>query len=189
MTIKHPIRKRIIGHTEVRAGDLVPHPLNYRRHPESQRTALADSLAELGDIRSLLGYRLPDGRIQLIDGHLRRDLDPDRLVTVELVDLTPDEAAKALLTLDPLAALAETDAEAAAALAQRLETHSQALQALWQSLAEDTEPAKALLGNEPEPEAPAEKFLVLIECTGEAHQVALLERFHGEGLICKALIS
>jgi hypothetical protein len=140
MTPKHPIRKRIIGHTEVRAGDLVPHPMNFHRHPESQQAALADSLAELGDIRSLLGYRLPDGRIQLIDGHLRRDLDPDRLVTVELVDLTPDEAAKALLTLDPLAALAETDAE-------------------------------------------------LIECTDEAQQVALLERFHGEGLTCKALIS
>jgi hypothetical protein len=189
MTIKHPIRKRIIGHTEVRAGDLVPHPLNYRRHPESQRTALADSLAELGDIRSLLGYRLPDGRIQLIDGHLRRDLDPDRLVTVELVDLTPDEAAKALLTLDPLAALAETDAEAAAALAQTLETDSRALQALWQSLAQAEDAVPASPVNEPEPDSTAEKFLVLIECTDEAHQVTLLERFHGEGLMCKALIS
>jgi hypothetical protein len=189
MTSKHPIRKRIIGHTEVRAGDLVPHPMNFRRHPEAQRAALADSLAELGDIRSLLGYRLPDGRIQLIDGHLRRDLDPDRLVTVELVDLTPDEAAKALLTLDPPAALAETDAEAVAALAQTLETDSQALQALWQSLAQDEELAKAPPPSEPEPANSTEKFLVLIECTDEAQQVALLERFHGEGLTCKALIS
>jgi hypothetical protein len=190
MPTRPAIRKRIIGHTEVRAGDLVPHPLNFRRHPEAQRAALADSLAELGDIRSLLGYRLPDGRIQLIDGHLRRDLDPDRLVTVELVDLTPDEAAKALITLDPLAALAETDTEAVAALAQTLETDSEALRSLWHSLAREEELAKSLPADDPKGDEPAaEKFLVLIECADEAQQVALLERFHGEGLTCKALIS
>src|SRR5215470_912514 len=110
------IRNRIVGHATVRAGDLLPHPHNFRRHPAEQRAALEDSLAELGDIRSLLGYRLPDGRIQLIDGHLRRDLDPERKVTVELVDLSEEEAAKALLTLDPLAELAETDAKAAQVL-------------------------------------------------------------------------
>ena len=59
--------------------------------------------------------------------NLRRDLDPERMVTVELVDLTEEEAAKALLTLDPLAALAETDAQAVQALAAPLQTESQAL--------------------------------------------------------------
>lgn len=186
----NPVRNRIVGHAQVRAGDLVPHPLNYRRHPDSQRAALADSLVELGDIRSLLGYRLPDGRIQLIDGHLRRDLDPDRLVTVELVDLSEAEAAKALLTLDPMAALAETDQQALHALAATAETASAALRSLWDSLAKDDEAARAGLEKTDEPSQPeAEHFLVLIECDDEAQQVELLQRFHDEGLRCRALVS
>src|SRR5690349_18016610 len=35
-----PIRNRIKAHRRVRAGDLVPHELNYRLHPEEQRSAL-----------------------------------------------------------------------------------------------------------------------------------------------------
>ena len=34
------IRNRIKGHRRVRAGDLVPHELNFRLHPEHQRAAL-----------------------------------------------------------------------------------------------------------------------------------------------------
>src|SRR2546426_1161729 len=34
------IRNRIKCHRKVRAGDLVPHELNYRFHPERQRAAL-----------------------------------------------------------------------------------------------------------------------------------------------------
>jgi hypothetical protein len=181
------IRNRIVGHTAVRAGDLVPHPLNFRRHPARQRTALTDSLHELGDIRSLLGFRLPDGRIQLIDGHLRRDLDPDRMVTVELVDLTPEEAVKAMLTLDPLAALAETDAQVAAELNQSVTSASEALSALWASLAEQDGTPPTTPKEEPaEPPVP-EKFLLLIECADEDQQKELLERFHAEGLTCKCL--
>ena len=67
------IRNRIIDHVTVRAGDLVPHPLNFRKHPERQREALKASYDEVGFARSVLGYKLPDGRIQLIDGHLRTE--------------------------------------------------------------------------------------------------------------------
>src|SRR4051812_37747345 len=109
--MKKPIRNRIVDHVQVRAGDLLPHPLNFRRHPEAQRAALAASYGEVGFARSLLGYRTAEGKIQLIDGHLRRDLDPDMPVTVEVLDVTDEEARKLLLTIDPLAALAEADKE------------------------------------------------------------------------------
>ena len=99
------IRNRIIDHVKVRAKDLLAHPLNFRKHPDNQRQALAASYAEVGFARSLLGYRLPDGRVQLIDGHLRKDFDPDMEVTVELLDVNEDEARKLLLTIDPLAEL------------------------------------------------------------------------------------
>jgi len=186
----HPIRNRIVGHATVRAGDLVPHPLNWRRHPPDQRRALEDSLCELGDIRSLLGYRLPDGRIQLIDGHLRRDLDPERSVTVELVDLTEEEAAKALLTLDPLAALAETDAVTARTLVASLETESASLRGLWWMVTQEKDVTRQALEQPAEHAAPPpERFLVLVECTDEAQQVELLRRFNEEGLRCRAIVS
>ena len=181
------IRNRIVAHVSIRAGDLVPHPNNWRRHPPDQRRALEDSLAELGDIRSLLGYRLPDNRIQLIDGHLRRDIDPERLVTVELVDLSEEEAAKALLTLDPLAALAETDGQAVEMLTTNLQTESAALRGLWQGLKRDEPPPPVVEQDANEP--PVERFLVLIECASEVQQIELLQRFNGEGLRCRAIVS
>jgi hypothetical protein len=184
------IRNRIIAHLTVRAGDLVPHPLQFRLHPDAQRDALAASLREVGFARSLLGYRLPDGRIQLIDGHLRRGIDPEMQVTVELLDVTADEARKLLLTLDPLSALADTDGEMAAELARMVGTDEQALQELWESLA-DQLTLEELLKEDEAPPAPAvrEQFLILVRCADEEQQIALLERFQEEGLTCKALLS
>jgi hypothetical protein len=52
----------------------------------------------VGFARSLLAYELPDGRLKLLDGHLRRDLDPDLEVDVEILDVTDDEARVLLLS-------------------------------------------------------------------------------------------
>src|SRR6266571_3514362 len=105
------IRNRIKGHRRVRAGELVPHELNFRLHPELQKAALQALYREVGFARSLLAYELPDGRLKLIDGHLRRDLDPDMEVDVEILDLSDDEARALLLSIDPLAALAQMQEE------------------------------------------------------------------------------
>src|SRR5262249_52100993 len=104
------IRNRIKGHRRVRAGDLVPHELNFRLHPEAQKAALRALYEEVGFARSLLAYELPDGRLKLIDGHLRRELDPEMQVDVEILDLSDAEARTLLLSIDPLAALAQTNA-------------------------------------------------------------------------------
>src|SRR5438132_2734244 len=104
------IRNRIKSHRRLRAGDLVPHEFNFRVHPETQRAALAALYREVGFARSLLAYELPDGRLKLIDGHLRRDLDPNMEVDVEVLDVNDEEARTLLLSIDPLAALAQTQA-------------------------------------------------------------------------------
>jgi hypothetical protein len=183
--MKKPVRNRIVEHVRVRAGDLIAHPFNFRRHPVSQREALAASYAEVGFARSLLGYRRPDGRIQLIDGHLRRDIDPELEVTVELLDVTEEEARKLLLTVDPLAGLAEADEEALAELVTATPADSEVLEAFWKSLVKATDadatPDDGIQESEPQ-------FLVLITCRDEAHQVELLTRFEAEGLECKALL-
>src|ERR1700681_1964964 len=101
------IRNRIKAHRKVRAGDLVPHEWNFRLHLADQRAALDSIYREVGFARSLLAFELPDGRLKLIDGHLRRNMDPDMEVEVEVLDVTEDEARMLLLSIDPLAALAE----------------------------------------------------------------------------------
>ena len=70
------IRNRIKGHRLVLAGDLFPHDWNYRLHQEVQQAALAALYREVGFARSLLANELPDGRLKLIDGHLRCNLAP-----------------------------------------------------------------------------------------------------------------
>src|SRR5215468_10780157 len=102
-----PIRNRIKAHRRVRAGDLVPHEFNFRTHPDMQRAASEALYREVRFTRSLLAYELPDGRLKLIDGHLRRDIDPDMEVEVEVLDVSEEEARTLLLSIDPLAELAQ----------------------------------------------------------------------------------
>ncbi|MFN7804751.1 MAG: ParB N-terminal domain-containing protein [Planctomycetaceae bacterium] len=104
-----PIRDRVRELRRVRGADLVPHPRNWRTHPEPQRQALRGVLAEIGYADALLARELADGRLQLIDGHLRAEATPDALVPVLVLDVTDAEAEQLLLTLDPLAGLAGTD--------------------------------------------------------------------------------
>lgn len=187
------IRHRIVRHVKVRAGDLVPHELNPRTHPEAQRRALLDLYAEVGFARSLLAYELPDGRLKLIDGHLRRRLDPDMVVEVEVLDVTEDEARKLLLSMDPLATLAGHDVEKLDELRRLAVSSSDALTNLWRSIgtsgdATEETMEKARRGPRP-PAASAAQYFVLVECEDEAAQLALLERFQREGLTCRALLS
>jgi len=179
-----PIRNRIKSHRRVRAGDLVPHEWNFRLHPELQKAALQAIYEEVGFARSLLAYELTDGRLKLLDGHLRRDLDPNMEVDVEILDVTDDEARKLLLTIDPLAALAETQEQLHRRLLEQTPTDSDALVLAWQSAAAE------VLEREPDRlVAIPEQFLILVTCRDEKQQVELLGRFGAEGLECKAMMT
>ena len=105
------IRDRVIELRRVPANDLLPNPKNWRRHPKAQTDALRALLAEVGVADALLARQLPDGRLMLIDGHLRKDVISGAVVPVLVLDVDEAEADKLLLTLDPLASLAESDAE------------------------------------------------------------------------------
>ena len=181
------IRNRIKGHRRVRAGDLVPHELNYRLHGTVQRDALQALYRDVGFARSLLAYELPDGRLKLIDGHLRRDLDPDMEVEVEVLDVSEDEARALLLSIDPLAELAEVQEQLRARLLEVAPPVSPELEAAWQAAAE------AALTEEPAPWRAGgaqweEAFYVLVTCRDETNQGELLARLRAEGLTCKPLL-
>src|SRR5208283_2162557 len=131
------IRDRIRELRRVPAKDLLANPKNWRRHPKAQTEALRGLLTEIGYADALLARELPDGRLMLIDGHLRKDTTPDAHLPVLVLDVNAEEADKLLLTLDPLASLAESDAERIGALLQTVRTDSAAVEELFRRTAGD----------------------------------------------------
>jgi hypothetical protein len=130
------IRDRIKELRRVRAGDLVANPRNWRTHPTSQRTALQAMLKEIGWADASIARELPDGQLQLIDGHLRADLDAEAEVPVLVVDLDEGEAEKLLLTLDPMAALAGTNRDVLKDLLDRAASESDDVMAFLREVGE-----------------------------------------------------
>jgi hypothetical protein len=120
----------------VPAADLRANPRNYRTHPEPQREALRGILGEVGIADALLAYETPEG-LTLIDGHLRLGELAEAEVPVLVLDVTEAEADKLLVTLDPLAAMAEMDARRLDDLLRDVQTGSEALAAVYTGLAEE----------------------------------------------------
>jgi hypothetical protein len=182
------IRNRIKAHRRVRAGDLLPHEWNFRLHPELQRAALQALYREVGFARSLLAYELPDGRLKLLDGHLRREMDPDMEVDVEVLDVTDDEARTLLLSIDPLAALADTQTQLRDRLRELAPPVPEEVQAAWRAAAESSLPSSSPSLHAGVDLGPA-LFYVLVTCRDEQHQVEVLQRLADEGLECRAILS
>ena len=143
------VRNRVRELRLVRARDLVPNPKNWRRHPRAQREALRALLAEQGYVDALLVRELPDGRFMLVNGHLRAEITPDTIVPVLVLDVTEEEADKILLTFDPLATMAEADAERIKTLLQTVQNSDPAVEVLlrrtagphlWQLIHPQAEP-------------------------------------------------
>jgi DNA modification methylase len=124
------IRDRIKELRRVPARSLLPNPRNWRRHPKAQAEALRGLLQENGYADALSARELPDGQLQLIDGHLRAATTPDQEVPVLILDVTEDEANKILLTLDPLAAMAESDSARIQTLLETVRTDNEAVEHL-----------------------------------------------------------
>ena len=113
------IRDRITDFRRVPASELIPNVLNWRRHPQSQSDALKGVLDEIGFADAVIARQTPDG-LELIDGHLRADVMGDDPVPVLIVDLTDEESLQLLLTLDPLAMMAEKDDDTVALLLEKV---------------------------------------------------------------------
>jgi hypothetical protein len=179
------IRDRIKELRRVPAKTLIPNPKNWRTHPDRQKDVLKGVLAEVGYADALLARELPDGSLQLIDGHLRAETTPEQTVPVLILDLDESEADKLLTLLDPLAGLAGTNQDLLSELISNLETENAAVRQMLDEM----------LSNSPEiPEANELKdmpipnlFQILIECENEEEQRELFERFSADGLKCKIL--
>ena len=181
------IRDRIKDFRRVRADRLRPHPRNWRTHPQAQQDALRGVLAEIGYADALLTRELPDGSLQLLDGHLRAETTPQAMVPVLVLDLDDDEALKLLATLDPLSAMAGTDPQLLASLLSEVKTDSEAVRALLSQLADEHLMPDNLEQSFLSDLIVPASFQVVVECRDEGEQKSVYERLRGEGFKCRVL--
>jgi site-specific DNA-methyltransferase (adenine-specific) len=131
------IRDRIRELRRVPASELRPNPKNWRTHPQAQADALKGVLAEIGIADAVLARELDDGSLMLLDGHLRVETMGDQTLPVLVLDVDEAEGDKVLATLDPLAAMAESDAAKLDAILRDVDTGSPELQQMLADLAEE----------------------------------------------------
>lgn len=103
------MRDRVVGFKRVQASLLRANEKNWRLHPQGQRDALSAMFRRIGFVGALIARELPDGELELLDGHLRQDLAADAEVPVVIVDLDDEEMAEVLLTYDPISGMAIPD--------------------------------------------------------------------------------
>ena len=105
---------------------------------------------------------------------------------MEVLDVTEEEARKLLLTIDPLAALAEQQEQLRRRLLDITPAANTDLQLAW------TAEANALLQTphkDPPRAAAPELYLIHVTSRDEKEQIELLLRFKESGLTCKALLA
>jgi hypothetical protein len=193
---------------EIDAAAIEPHPLNPRQHGEGQTSALTAAMEELGFYGACIVRPLPPARrqqktrrYQLIDGHLRKELLDGATVPCLVVEMSDEEAAKAVASHDQITGLATIDPAILRSLTEGLEWSSAELSGLVDSVLAD---AEALLDGAGTGDAAGKKdvsfeaaeetagrktrYQILIECANEEVQIELLQRLESEGIDCRSLI-
>lgn len=102
-------RNRIVGEGTERPGDLLANPRNWRIHPREQQEALSSVLNGVGLVQRVV---VNERTGFVVDGHLRVAMamrEGIEEIPVVKVDLSEEEEAVVLSTLDPLAEMSGTD--------------------------------------------------------------------------------
>lgn len=167
------IRNRVKELRHVPASELRPNPKNWRTHPKAQQDALRGILAEVGMADACLARELDDGSLMLIDGHLRAETIGEEIVPVLILDVDEAEADKILATLDPLAAMASSDAVKLDELLRKVDTGNEALQEMIAATASRAglyQPTDGLAAIEPGDVEPPEDFKEVDENIETEHE-------------------
>jgi hypothetical protein len=130
-------QNRILSYGTAKASTFKANPLNWRKHPARQSKALKGSLDTLGWVQTVV-VNTRTGFI--VDGHERVEAalrNGDAEVPFITVDLSPEEEAQALLSLDAIAALAQTDATKVDELLRMVDSGNEAVQEFLSNLSMD----------------------------------------------------
>jgi hypothetical protein len=129
-------QNRIVGYGNEAPDQLLANPRNARIHPKHQQDALQGILDEVGWVQNVIVNKSSGA---VVDGHLRIQLamrHNEASIPVTYVELTDQEEAKIIATLDPLAALASYDKEKLDELLREVDTGSAAVQEMLSELAQ-----------------------------------------------------
>lgn len=114
-------KSRIRELRHVKASTLVVNKQNWRDHSERQRDAFRSVIGKIGFSGAIL-VREAEGKLIILDGHLRAEEAGDANVPVLVTDLNEEEARLLLATFDTIGAMADTNASALSELIAQLET-------------------------------------------------------------------
>lgn len=131
-------KNRVSGLEYHKPYELLDHPHQWRVHPKNQLDALSGVLQEVGISGALIAYhsaRANDALVK-IDGHARAGLG-EHDWPVLVLDVNDHEADLLLASLDPLAAMAQADAEKLEALLHEVSTSDAAVMQMLANLADD----------------------------------------------------
>ena len=124
------IKNRIIGSGEEPLDGILFNPRNWRIHPLNQQNALKGVLEEVGFVQNVIVNKRTGN---LIDGHLRCQLaarEGNTTIPVVYVDVSEEEEALILSTLDPIAGMAATDKQKLDELFQSFNSDNENVQKL-----------------------------------------------------------
>ena len=130
-------RNRIVGEGEQPASQFIANPANWRTHPQNQRDAMRGALNEVGWVQRVVVNRQTG---YLVDGHERvwqALQNGDAPVPYVEVDLSPEEEAYVLATLDPIGAMAAADKEQLDALLREVQSGEAGVQAMLADVAKE----------------------------------------------------
>jgi DNA modification methylase len=185
-------RNRIVAYEPaVDPASLTANPRNWRLHPKGQRDALRGSLNEVGWVDTVL-VNATSGRV--VDGHARLEeaLAAKTTVPVIYAELTDDEEALVLATLDPITAMATPDEEKLSELVASIRVDDDGLRRLLGALAGPEERSAGLTDPDEAPPIRADVAVARGELwalgdhrllIGDSTSSADVARAVGEGLV------
>lgn len=119
---------RITGAGSMKAEEFKFNPANWRKHPQVQRDAINEIFTKIGWVTGVI---VSSRSGHLIDGHARIEealkVNPQMPIPYTMVDLTEEEERTMLLLLDPIGAMASTDAERFSELAELVDLDTSGL--------------------------------------------------------------
>lgn len=133
---KPQIRNRIVRHEDAKVDQIIFNPKNWRIHPKEQQEGLKGILEEIGWVQEVVINEVTGN---LIDGHLRvllADRKGEKTVPALIVNLSEQEEAEVLATMDPIGAMAATDKNMLDTLLRDVDSRNADVQALLAKIAE-----------------------------------------------------